>query len=106
MKSCLYIGHIQHRRHAPRVNNFRYRIYMTLLDLNELPTLFDRFWLWSAKHPALAWFRRKDFHGDAGKSLAEAVRDTVAQHTSKRPSGPIRLLTHLRYFGFSFNPVS
>jgi hypothetical protein len=106
MKSCLYVGHIQHRRHAPRTNHFRYRIYMTLLDLDELPTLFDRFWLWSAKRPALAWFHRRDFHGDANRSLAEAVRDTVAQHTGTRPTGPIRLLTHLRYFGFNFNPVS
>ncbi len=106
MKSCLYTGHIQHRRHAPRANVFRYRIYMTLLDLDELPSLFDRFWLWSARRPALAWFRRKDFHGAATQPLATAVRDTVEQHTGKRPTGPIRLLTHLRYFGYSFNPVS
>ncbi len=26
--------------------------------------------------------------------------------TGVRPSGPIRLLTHLRYFGYCFNPVS
>lgn len=106
MKSCLYIGHIRHRRHAPRGNEFRYPLYMCWLDLSELPTLFDRFWLWSAKRPALAWFRRRDFHGDPAVSLDEAVRDTVAQHTGKRPTGPIRLLTHLRYFGYSFNPVS
>ncbi len=106
MKSCLYTGHIQHRRHAPKSNVFRYRIYMTLLDLDELPTLFDRFWLWSARRPALAWFRRDDFHGPADKSLSDAVRDTVQQHTGIRPTGPIRLLTHLRYFGCSFNPVS
>lgn len=106
MHSCLYIGHIQHRRHAPVGNAFRYRIYMTLLDLDELPALFDRFWLWSARKPALAWFRRADFHGPADKPLSEAVRDTVQQHTGKRPTGPIRLLTHLRYFGYSFNPVS
>ncbi len=106
MKSCLYIGHIQHRRHTPTANTFRYRIYMTLLDLDELPTLFDRFWLWSARGPALAWFRRSDFHGPADTSLSDAIRNTVAQHTGTRPAGPIRLLTHLRYFGYSFNPVS
>ena len=26
--------------------------------------------------------------------------------TGARPRGPIRLLTHLRYFGHNFNPVS
>jgi len=106
MKSHLYTGHIQHRRHAPRSNAFRYRIYMMLLDLDELPTLFDGYWFWSARRPALAWFRRRDFHGDASQSLADAVRDTVEQHIGKRPTGPIRLLTHLRYFGYNFNPVS
>ena len=79
---------------------------MTFLDLDELPGLFDRFWLWSARRPALAWFRRKDFHGSPACSLSESIRQTVAQHTGQRPSGPIRLLTHLRYFGYSFNPVS
>ena len=63
MKSCLYIGQIRHRRFAPKRNDFRYRIFLTLVDLSELPSLFDRFWLWSARHPALAWFRRADYHG-------------------------------------------
>ena len=30
----------------------------------------------------------------------------VEQRTGQRPNGPIRLLTHLRYFGYAFNPVS
>ena len=34
------------------------------------------------------------------------MRDLVQQRTGLRPTGPIRLLTHLRYFGYSFNPVS
>jgi DUF1365 family protein len=38
--------------------------------------------------------------------LDTAVRDLVASRLGSRPRGPIRLLTHLRYFGYSFNPVS
>ena len=38
--------------------------------------------------------------------LDQAVRDLVQQRTGVRPAGPIRLLTHLRFFGYSFNPVS
>jgi DUF1365 family protein len=34
------------------------------------------------------------------------VRELVAERTGTRPHGPIRLLTHLRYFGHCFNPVS
>lgn len=38
--------------------------------------------------------------------LIEAVRDRVQAQTGRRPEGPVRLLTHPRYFGFGFNPVS
>lgn len=106
MKSCLYVGWIRHRRFAPRAHEFRYRIFMMLIDLRELPSLFDRFWFWSARRPALAWFRRADFHGDSNRDLDMAVRDLVADRTGVRPAGPIRLLTHLRYFGHNLNPVS
>jgi hypothetical protein len=79
---------------------------MAYLDLDELPELFDGRWLWSARGPAIAWFRRKDYLGDPAVPLAEAVRELVAERTGARPAGPIRLLTHLRYFGCCFNPVS
>jgi len=106
MKSALYSGSIQHRRFGPVPNSFRYRIFMSYLDLAELPGLFDRRWFWSARRPALAWFRREDFLGPAHVPLDLAVRDLVQRRTGLRPTGPIRLLTHLRFFGYSFNPVS
>ncbi len=90
----------------PRPNRFRYRIYLTFLDLAELPALFDRFWLWSARAPALAWFRRADFLGDPAVPLDIAVRDRIESECGERPLGPIRLLTHIRHFGYNFNPVS
>jgi hypothetical protein len=54
----------------------------------------------------MAWFRRKDHFGDPAVSLEDAVRDLVERETGSRPAGPIRLLTHLRYFGYCFNPAS
>jgi DUF1365 family protein len=104
--SCLYRGRVRHRRFAPRPHAFEYRLFMLYLDLDELPRLFDRYWLWSARRPNLAWFRRADHLGDPKKPLAESVRELVAQRTGQRPCGPVRLLTHLRYFGHGFNPVS
>lgn len=106
VKSALYTGWIRHRRFGPARNAFRYRICMSWLDLAELDHVFDRRWFWSVGRPALAWFRREDFLGPAQVSLDAAVRDRVQHHTGVRPRGPIRLLTHLRYFGYSFNPVS
>ena len=106
MHSCLYEGQVRHRRFAPRAHNFRYRLFYVYLDLDELDQVFARRWLWSVTRPALAWFRRRDYLGDPNVPLKQAVQDRVEQVTGKRPSGPIRLLTQLRYFGFVFNPVS
>ena len=106
MQSALYSGWIQHRRFGPARNAFRYRIFMSYLDLAELPRLFERRWFWSVRCPALAWFRRADFLGPKEVPLDTAVRDLVFARTGVRPGGPIRLLTHLRFFGHNFNPVS
>jgi DUF1365 family protein len=106
MHSCLYKGWVQHRRHEPAPHEFRYGLFMLYLDLAELPQVFDGFWCWSTKRAALARFKRSDYHGDAALNLDAAVRATVARETGTSPKGPIRLLTHLRYFGYVFNPVS
>ncbi len=106
IKSCIYRGHVRHRRSTPVVHGFRYPLFMMYLLLDELETLFDRRWLWSARQPAVAWFRRRDHFGDPGVPLDCTVRDLVQESTGKRPGGPIGLLTHLRYFGICINPVS
>jgi hypothetical protein len=76
------------------------------LDLAELPEVFDPYLLWSARRPALAWFRRDDHLGDPEVPLDQCVRDEVQRQTGNRPEGAIRLLTNLRYFGYVMNPVS
>jgi uncharacterized protein len=106
MHSALYRGWLDHRRLVPRRHVFRYSLFMAYLDLAELDEVFRGRWLWSTRRPALARFDRRDHLGDPTLPLDEAVRTLVAERTGRRPEGPIRLLTHLRYFGYIFNPVS
>jgi len=106
MHSALYTGRLSHHRYAPREHRFSYRLFMLYVDLAELDEVFRGRWLWSARRPALAWLRRADYLGDAALPLDTAVRERVAAHTGVRPAGPIRMLTHLRYFGVGFNPVT
>ena len=106
MHSALYTGRLDHHRFAPREHRFSYRLFMMYVDLAELDEIFRGRWLWSARRPALAWLRRADYIGDATQSIDSAVRDRVAGHTGVRPTGPIRMLAHLRYFGIGFNPVT
>jgi DUF1365 family protein len=106
LASAVYEGMVRHRRSAPHAHAFTYRIAQLYLDLDELDRVFEGRWLWSKGRRNLAEFRRSDFLGSPNKPLAEAVRDCAARATGHRPAGPIRLLTHLRYAGYVFNPVS
>lgn len=106
MESCIYEGWVWHRRHAPVEHNFQNRIFLMYLDLDEVSEVFRGRWLWSASRPAIARFRRADHLGNVDQPLADCVRDLVAESGRPRPVGPVRLLTHLRYFGFVMNPVS
>jgi uncharacterized protein len=106
MASAVYEGWVRHRRHTPHAHAFRYRIAQLYLDLAELDRVFVGRWLWSVGRRNIAEFRRSDFLGPTALPLDEAVRTRVAAATGRTPAGPIRLLTHLRYGGYSFNPVS
>lgn len=105
-RSAIFEGWVRHRRMAPISHAFRQRLFMMYLDLDELPKVLDQRWLWSARSPALASFQRGDYLGPPRSPLAAAVRDLVQRHLGRRPEGPIRLLTHVRYAGLIFNPVS
>ena len=102
----LYWGTISHRRHTPFKRFFSYPIFMAYLDITSLKTTMKPSLLWNINKPALVSYRRKDYHGDPSISLDKAVRNTLKEKTGKDFKGPIRLLTHLRYFGHCFNPVS
>ena len=90
----------------PIDHEFRYRLFMAYIDLGELDRVFAGRWFWSCRRFAFAWFRRRDHFGDPDTPLDTAVRELVHARTGHRPTGPIRLLTHLRHFGYCFNPIS
>ena len=106
MNSCIYRGIVTHRRWKPLQHSFSYRVFQLYLDLAELDAVFERRWLWSTDRPNVAWFRRSDHLGDPHLPLDQSVRELVKDETDQELDGPIRLLTHPRYFGYVMNPVS
>ena len=106
MNSCIYEGTIRHRRFLPRPNQFQYRIFMMFLDLAELDHIFEVHPLWSVGKVNAAYLRRRDHFGDPDISIDQEVRNLVSRKLGMAPEGPIRMLTHLRYWGHCFNPVT
>lgn len=106
MQTCIYEGRVRHHRFALVEREFSFPLFMVYVDLAEIETLFGRRGLWSTRAPAAARFRRSDHLGPPEQPLAVSVRELVEQHIGWRPEGPIRLLTHFRYFGIGMNPIS
>jgi DUF1365 family protein len=104
--TCAYEGVVVHRRRTPTEHSFRYRVFMMYLDLDDVDRALSHHLLWSARRPAPARWRRRDHPGDPAQPLDDWVRALVAERTGVHPTGPVRLLTHLRYVGRWFNPIS
>jgi len=110
VRSALYEGTVTHRRFATEAtgqvaHDFTYATVMPLLFLDEIDDVVARHPRWSRSRMNAAWFRRRDYLGDPGVPLDEAVRDAVLALSGRRPSGPIALLGHVRLWGWLFNPL-
>jgi len=107
MKSCIYEGKVRHRRNAPTHHQFDFRMFMLMLDLDELKTVFAKRWFWSTGSMSLARFRQSDrlkSHSHLSE-LRDRAAAVLTDDGIAHPLSSVRLLTQLRYLGFEMNPV-
>jgi len=104
--SALYAGTVMHQRLRPRRHRLRYRIFLLLLDLDELDEVAGRLWLFSRNRFNLFSFFDRD-HGDGSSEPLRALIERQLRTAGIRPDGgAIRLLTMPRVLGYVFNPLS
>jgi DUF1365 family protein len=104
--SCLYAGTVMHRRLKPRAHKLRYRVFWTLLDLDELPAIDKELRLFSLERFNLFGFYTAD-HGDGSKTpLRVQAEKHLAEAGVDLEGGAIKLLCMPRILGFVFNPIS
>lgn len=98
MRSALYTGTVMHARSDPTAHVFRYPVYMTLLELDELPEL-DR------NLPLFGWNRRAptSYHDRDHLDVPALLHD---HGVDLGAGGRIEVLTNLRVLGYVFNPIS
>jgi DUF1365 family protein len=106
LKSALYTGTMLHRRFKPRQHRLSYRVYWTLLDLDELATVSNRLRLFSWNRFNLFSFISADY----ASGNAEPLRAQVERHLRTAgidlAGGAILLLTMPRVLGYAFNPLN
>ena len=106
MTSCLYAGWVRHRRHRPRVHDFRYRLLLAYLDLDALDPIDRTVRTFSVNRWNLWSFFDRDHLDGRPAATAGKVRRLLARHGIHLGGGSIRLLTQLRVLGYVFNPIS
>lgn len=99
-------GSVRHRRMQPVSHAFEYRTGMLALDLDEWDRISQSSRLFSLERFNWLSLKRGDYFGDPQTDLQSAVADQVETATGWRPDGRIELITHPRYLGYVFNPVS
>ena len=95
-----------HHRLEPKQHQFVYNIFMFCLDLDEIDSLSGRFWLFSRNRFNIFNFRDSDHLEFSGANVKENIHDYLRRKGVEIPNGKILLITHLRTFGYIFNPVS
>jgi len=128
-RSALCAGRVWHTRFLPVKHAFQYPLFIFCLDLQEVETngLFARLWPMSL----LVSFEESDHlkngegrqlsgeekvgeattNNETNPALSERLYRLVAERTKGKfqptvESHSILLITHLRYYGYNFNPVS
>lgn len=102
----LYRGRVRHRRFHPAVHEFEYPLFLAFLDIDRLPEQLDgSLWTGYERSRPLA-YRERDHFGDPSLPLRQRVERDADRAGITLPDGPIYLLTHLRHFGYCFNPIS
>jgi DUF1365 family protein len=104
--SGLYTGVVAHVRLRPRRHRLRYRVFMLLLDLDELAALDRGLRLLAHNRAGLLGFFDRD-HADGAPGVLKAkIEARLAAAGLDMAGGPIRLLSMPRMLGFVFNPIS
>jgi uncharacterized protein len=106
MESAIYVGTVRHRRYRPVHHEFIYPLFMAFLDIDRLSetmeispfSAYNR-WNWVS-------YDERDHFGDPDQPLRLRLLQDAAKQGLRLPEGRIFLLTHLRYLGYNFNPVS
>jgi uncharacterized protein len=105
--SCIYAGHVMHRRLRPRAHRLRYRVFWLLLDIDGIDGLSEKLRFFSRNRFNLIGFFDRD-HGDGSAVPLRTQAEQLLRRAGCRPDAvtKIKLLCMPRVLGYAFNPLS
>ena len=112
-KTLLYVGRVKHTRLVPVVHSFSYPLFWCAIELqqDDDDEWNERLWPLST----VMQFRQEDHYKHMEESGSGSLLERTFQLCKTKTNGKfqptpsthsVMLLTHLRYYGYCFNPVS
>lgn len=103
--SSLYTGLVSHARKRPRAHRLAYRIFMLLVDLDELERLPKVLRLFSVGRFNLFGLDPRRFGERSARPLKAQVEEQL-RTAGLATGGPVRMLTMPQILGRVFNPLT
>jgi len=104
--SCIYSGHVIHKRFKPKKHFFSYKTFSLLIDLNEIQTIDKNIKFFSYNKFNILSFYNIDHGPRDGSSLIKWVTKILIKTQININGGRIKLFCFPRFFGYVFNPLS
>ncbi|MDH3307125.1 MAG: DUF1365 domain-containing protein [Acidimicrobiia bacterium] len=106
MSHALYVGQVAHNRIRPRRHRFAYRVFWSLLDLDDLDGVAGLSRLFSHNRWNLFSFHDRDHGPRDGSPLRPWIEARAAEAGIDLSGGRVRLLSFPRILGYVFDPLS
>ena len=104
--SCIYNGHVVHKRFKPKKHFFKYKVFSLLIDLSEIYLLEKELTLFSYNKFNVLSFYDVDHGPRDGSSIVEWVKENMTKNNISTEGISIKLLCYPRIWGYVFNPLS
>ncbi len=106
MDSCLYECTVLHRRLSPKRHEFAYKIFLFLLDLDELDDIRRDVPIFGVNEPNLYSLNDADYFRLGTGSIRNNLLAYLKSEGVNAVPARVRLLTLPRLLGYTFNPIS
>lgn len=106
VSSALYSGSLLHRRYRPRRHELRYDVTNLFIDVDELPEISRRSWLFGYGRKALFSVQDRNHGPGDGTPVAQHVRSLMAELPVAKPVGRIFMFCYPAVLGRVFNPLT
>ena len=102
--SFLCLAQVFHKRLAPSINQFSYRVFYICFDITKTKNICSKFL--SLNRFNLFSFYEKDCAKRDGSNFDGWIREVLLTQNINHQVRKIFLMTHPRILGYAFNPVS